>query len=478
MKKFDTRVQYLKYSVLREVAREAWNNTLSIGVLDIPKRLIPGNTPTMRCCVYKERAILGERIKIAMGGHRSDRNVMEVIDIACDECPISGFQVNDTCRGCLAHACEDACHQNAITFDVRQRRAFIDPSSCVNCGACAKECPYGAITRKTRPCENACKVKAISASGENQAAHIDFERCTDCGACMHQCPFGAIADKSYLLNVIDILKRKHEGAGYKTYAIVAPSISTQFSYARGEQVIAGLKRLGFDAVVEAALGADMVAVAEAQELAQKGTLVSSCCPAFVEYIQQHFPHLTGYISETPSPMAMTGRYIKEQDPTAKTVFIGPCTAKKAEGRRPDVLPFVDSVMTFEELRALFDAREVDITTLEDVPLQDASPWGRRLGKTGGLAGAVKAAWRELNLGEEEPKCASCDGLEQCRIMLLKLGKGVHNVDFIEGMACVGGCIAGAGCQSRAKTGAALLDEHAAASSKTSVTADLPPIPKH
>ncbi|MBQ4324485.1 MAG: ferredoxin, partial [Clostridia bacterium] len=297
-------------------------------------------------------------------------------------------------------------------------------------------------------------------------------------ACMHQCPFGAITDKSYLLNVIDILKRKHEGAGYKTYAIVAPSISTQFSYARGEQVIAGLKRLGFDAVVEAALGADMVAVAEAQELAQKGTLVSSCCPAFVEYIQQHFPHLTGYISETPSPMAMTGRYIKEQDPTARTVFIGPCTAKKAEGRRPDVLPFVDSVMTFEELRALFDAREVDITTLEDVPLQDASPWGRRLGKTGGLAGAVKAAWRELNLGEEEPKCASCDGLEQCRIMLLKLGKGVHNVDFIEGMACVGGCIAGAGCQSRAKTGAALLDEHAAASSKTSVTADLPPIPKH
>ncbi|MBQ4325263.1 MAG: 4Fe-4S dicluster domain-containing protein, partial [Clostridia bacterium] len=254
MKKFDTRVQYLKYSVLREVAREAWNNTLSIGVLDIPKRLIPGNTPTMRCCVYKERAILGERIKIAMGGHRSDRNVMEVIDIACDECPISGFQVNDTCRGCLAHACEDACHQNAITFDVRQRRAFIDPSSCVNCGACAKECPYGAITRKTRPCENACKVKAISAAGENQAAHIDFERCTDCGACMHQCPFGAIADKSYLLNVIDILKRKHEGAGYKTYAIVAPSISTQFSYATTEQVIAGLRALGFDVVVEAALG--------------------------------------------------------------------------------------------------------------------------------------------------------------------------------------------------------------------------------
>ena len=114
----------------------------------------------MRCCVYKERAILGERVKIAMGGDRDNPNVIEVIDIACDECPLSGYEVTNTCRGCLAHRCEDVCRFGAITFD-QQHVAHIDKSKCANCGACSKVCPYTAIVNRTRPCENACKVKAI-----------------------------------------------------------------------------------------------------------------------------------------------------------------------------------------------------------------------------------------------------------------------------------------------------------------------------
>ena len=85
IRKFDTKVQHLKYKVLREVARLAWNDELLEHALDIPKTIAPGKVPTHRCCVYKERAILGERVKLAMGGDKTNPNVIEIIDIACDE---------------------------------------------------------------------------------------------------------------------------------------------------------------------------------------------------------------------------------------------------------------------------------------------------------------------------------------------------------------------------------------------------------
>ena len=203
--KFDTKVQYLKYKVLREVARHAWDDTLLDNLLEIPKTIVPGNTPTMRCCVYKERAILGERVKIAMGGDKSNPNVIEVIETACDECPMGGYEVTNACRGCLAHRCMDACRFGAITFD-QNHVAHIDKTKCKECGACSRVCPYTAIISRKRPCENACKIKAIKMN-ENKAAAIDNEKCIACGACVYQCPFGAITDKSYILDVVDIIKK-------------------------------------------------------------------------------------------------------------------------------------------------------------------------------------------------------------------------------------------------------------------------------
>ena len=150
VRKFDTKVQHLKYKVLREVARLAWDGRLMEGAFDIPKTIVPGKVPTMRCCVYKERAILAERVKLAMGGDRQDPRVIQVIDIACDECPMGGYEVSSACRGCLAHRCEDACRRGAITFDEHQK-AHIDKTKCVECGACAKVCPYSAITNQKRP---------------------------------------------------------------------------------------------------------------------------------------------------------------------------------------------------------------------------------------------------------------------------------------------------------------------------------------
>ena len=457
MRKFDTKVQHLKYKVLREVARQAWNDTLLENVLDIPRIIVPGKEPTMRCCVYKERAILAERVKLAMGGSKENPNVIEVIDIACDECPAAGYSVTDSCRGCLAHRCEDVCRRGAISFD-HHHVAHIDKTKCVECGQCAKVCPYSAIVNRKRPCQIACKVKAITINEDNAAA-IDNEKCISCGACVYQCPFGAIMDKSYILNVVDLLKKSAQGRNYKLYAVVAPSISSQFTYAKLGQVVTGLKELGFHTVIEAALGADMVAKAESAELAEKGFLTSSCCPAFVQYVKSAFPALEGCISHNLSPMATIAKYIKETTENAKIIFIGPCTAKKAEVQKDTVKPYVDAVLTFEELQALFDSRDVDLTTLEEGVLDNASYYGRIFARSGGLSDAVAEGLKEQNLTEFELNACACDGIEECRTALLKKSREKLDANFIEGMACVGGCIGGAGCLTHGEKNKAQVDKY-------------------
>ena len=293
---------------------------------------------------------------------------------------------------------------------------------------------------------------------EHKAATINNYKCTACGACVYQCPFGAIMDKSYMVNVIDIIKKSEENKKYKVYAVVAPSISSQFTYAKLGQVISGLKELGFFTVVEAALGADMVAMAESKELAEKGFLTSSCCPAFVSYVKSAFPQLAEHISHNLSPMAALAKYIKETDEGAKVVFIGPCTAKKAEAQLESVKPYVDSVLTFEELQALFDSKDIDITTLEEDVLDNASYFGRIFARSGGLSDAVAQAMKEQNI-EFDLKPAVCDGIEACKLALLKKSKNVLDANFIEGMACIGGCIGGAGCLTHGEKNKSEVDKY-------------------
>lgn len=465
MRKFDTKVQHLKYKVLREVARQAWADTLLDNLLDIPKIIVPGNTPTMRCCVYKERAILGERVKLAMGGDKTNPNVIEVIEIACDECPVGGYEVTNACRGCLAHRCEDVCKRGAISFD-ENHVAHIDKTKCVECGACAKVCPYTAIVGRKRPCQNACKVKAISMN-ENKAAAIDNNKCISCGACVYQCPFGAIMDKSYILDAIELLKNR-DGKN-KVYAVVAPSISSQFTYAKLGQVITGMKKLGFHTVVEAALGADMVAQAESKELAEKGFLTSSCCPAFVAYIKKNFPALVPFVSHNLSPMGAISKYIKETEENAKIIFIGPCTAKKAEVQLDSVKPYVDVVLTFEELQALFDSRDLDITTLEEDVLDNASYYGRIFARSGGLSDAVAEGLKEQGLEDFKLNACACDGIEACRVALLKKSKNLLDANFIEGMACIGGCIGGAGCLTHGEKSKTEIDKYGMLAHEKTIT---------
>lgn len=478
MRLFDTKVQILKYKVLKSVATHAFEGRLQDCYRDIPLEIVPnGQAATMRCCIYKERAILQERVRLAMGGDKSNPNVIEVLDIACDECPVSSYTVSDDCRGCIAHRCESVCPAHAISIGPNQK-AVIDTDACLKCGKCASVCPYNAIYTRTRPCENACKVGAIhmDTSREKQAA-INNDKCIACGACVYQCPFGAIMDKSFILDAIQILKDSENNQKYRTYAIIAPSISSQFQYAKLGQVIAGIKALGFHSVVEAALGADMVAYKEAAELREKGFLTSSCCPAFVDYVEKNFPKLIPDISQNLSPMAEIARFIKEGDPTCKIIFIGPCTAKKMEVQKERVKKYIDCAITFEELQALIDSRDIDLPALAEDVLDNASYYGRIFARSGGLADAVRQALKEQDLsGKASPEeqefvynPISCDGIEACRIALLKASKKVLAENFIEGMACVGGCIGGAGCLTHGPKDKTEVDKYGKLAMEKSIT---------
>ncbi len=438
MRTFETDVQLLKYRVLKAVAKRAYEGTLMESYYEIPKLISPGPKPTMRCCVYKERAIVQERVRLAMGGDRRNPNIIEVIEIACDECPVERYMVSESCRGCISQRCIKTCPRQAISK--KNGKAHIDFDLCIECGRCAKVCPYGAITEHVRPCERSCKVGAIHMN-EEKKAEINPEKCISCGACSYACPFGAIMDKSFMVDAINIIRNKKEN--YKTVAIVAPAIAAQFDGVTLGQVATAIRQLGFDYVIEAAIGADMVADKEAEELVEKGFLTSSCCPAFVDYIKKHVPELADKISHNLSPMAELGKFVKlGGESPVKCIFIGPCTAKKAEMRLPNVDLWIDSVLTFEELQAMIDAREIEMENLEETSMNDASYFGRIFGRSGGLTEAVLEVIKEKGL-DFEVKAEACDGIEACKAALLKAKFGKLDKNFIEGMACVGGCVGGA-----------------------------------
>ncbi len=440
MKKFDTYVQQLKYEVLEEVIRKAYNDDLVNCYKDIPKKISPGPKPIARCCIYKERAVLEERISLALGGNKDNPNSVEVIDIACDECPVDGPFVTPACRGCIVHRCVEVCPKNAIT--IVDHKATIDKDKCIECGMCTKVCPYSAIIMQKRPCINACKVNAISID-ENKKAVIDNEKCISCGACVYQCPFGAISDKSFVLDAVDILRKSDDNKNYKVYAVIAPSIAGQFDNANPYQVVTAIMKLGFHQVVEAALGADITLHHEAKEFKEKGLLTTSCCPSFVMYIEKHFPELVKYISSSVSPMVETAMLIKRNDPTGKVIFIGPCTSKKMEYRLEKTQGAIDCVISFEELQAFFDAKEIKLEEMEETVLDNASFYGRIFAKSGGIKqGLAKVA---EDIGVTDLKAVAMSGIEECKINLLKLKMGKSLDNFFEGMACDGGCLNGALC---------------------------------
>ncbi|WP_432662746.1 4Fe-4S dicluster domain-containing protein [Wukongibacter baidiensis] len=442
MRRFENDVQVIKYEVLKEVAKQAMEGKLEEEYDTIPEKISPGPKPRTRCCVYKERAIIEERVKIARGGDSENKNNIEIISIACDECSINRYTVTEACRGCLAKWCHEACPVSAIYYV--GHRAYIDTKKCIECGKCKNVCPYNAISDVMRPCRRACDAKALYIDKDKKAV-IDNEKCVQCGACVYKCPFGAIMDKSYIVDVVEQLKISKQNET-KVYAVVAPAISSQFTHVKIGQLIRGIKLLGFHDVIEAALGADIIAYHEtvefAKEIDDKQLITSSCCPAFVRHIKNNYPELEDNISSAVSPMIAVSKLIKRMDEDAKVVFIGPCTAKKMEINEEDIQGWTDYVITFEELTSMLDAAEINLEECIEDPLDNASFYGRIFARTGGLTEAIKHVIEEEKL-DTEFKAISCDGLAECDKALKMARVNRLKENFIEGMACKGGCIGGA-----------------------------------
>ena len=461
--KFDTKIQELKYQVLKELIRRRYEGDMSDIYTEIPKKIVPGPKATMRCCIYKERAILQERIKLGLGGDKSNPNVIEVIDEACDECPVGGIYVTPACRGCLNHMCMQSCPKGAIT--IVNNRPVIDKEKCIECGKCVQSCPYNAIIHQQRPCVQSCKVKAITMN-EEKKARIDMNKCIMCGACVYQCPFGAVVDKSFVMDAIKILKESENGEKYHVYAVIAPSIVSQFKYAKIEQVVTGIRRLGFHQVVEAALGADITLYHEAQEWKEKGILTTSCCPSFVMFVEKNFPELAKYVSHSVSPMVEAAMLIKRTDPAGKVIFIGPCSSKKAEFRLPKTKGAIDCVLSFEELQAFLDARDIDVAALEETALDNASFYGRIFAKSGGITQGIADVAKEM--GVEGVKPLAMNGIDECRAALMKLKFNRATENFFEGMACDGGCLNGALCLNHGPKNIVDVDKYGASAKEKTI----------
>jgi len=436
----DATILRIKHEVLYEVAKLAWEGKLDEEKDDIPYKMIPGPQAQFRCCIYKEREIIKQRVRLAEGkcpSGKDDINIIQVINAACEECPLASYIVTNNCRKCMGKACQNSCHFGAISME--RDHAYIDPAKCKECGKCAQACPYNAIAHLERPCKKVCPVDAITYD-EHGICKIDETKCIRCGACIHSCPFGAIGSRTHITQVIAAIR-----AGKRVVAMVAPATEGQF----GEKITmaswkTALKKTGFADMVEVGLGGDLTAAAEAAEWAEAyregKKMTTSCCPAFVNMIERQFPMLKDNMSTTVSPMCGVSRMLKEQDPETVTVFIGPCIAKKSEVIDHQIEGNADYAMTFGEIRALMRAKNVELEPEENT-YQESSVFGKRFGNSGGVTAAVLQCLKETD-EDIKPNVMKCNGAADCKKALLLMKVGKLPADFVEGMVCVGGCVGG------------------------------------
>ena len=435
-----TSIQNLKKDVLYLVAKASFEGTLEEERDHIPEKMIEGPEPTFRCCIYKEREIVRQRIRLAEGkapGAEDDGNIVQVIKSACADCPISSYVVTNNCQNCLGKACINACKFGAI--EPGHYRSHIDASKCKECGQCAKACPYNAIAHLKRPCKFSCPVDAITYD-EHGISIIDKNKCIRCGKCIHSCPFGAIASKTFIVPVINALRE-----GKHIYAMAAPATEGQFGAdITMESWRKAMKELGFVDFYDVGLGGDMTAAYEAEEWAEAykegQKKVTSCCPAFVNMVRLHYPQLADNISTTVSPMCAISRMIKAQDPEAITVFIGPCLAKKSEVVDQQIEGNADYVLTYSEIRAIMKAKDVELEACPN-DNQTASTFGKRFANSGGVTAAVLESLKESDNCIDAKVCRA-NGSQECKKALLLMKVGRLPEDFIEGMACDGGCVGG------------------------------------
>ena len=454
----------IRKNVFTEVARMAYAGGDYTNAEDLPYKIVPGDQPLHRESIFLERAIAGERVRLAMGlGIRpiQTRSLMtesmdaaavaeqyyepplvNIIPYACHACPENQYKVTVGCQNCLAASCQQVCPKGAISFV--NGRSFIDKDKCIKCGKCAKACPYHAIIHLERPCQASCGMDAIGAD-EHGRAVINQDKCVACGQCLVACPFGAIVDKGQIFQVIQSILK-----GDKVIAIVAPAFIGQFSgMVSPGKLVTAMKMLGFNSVVEVAIGADMCTIEEAKDFlekvpAEQDYMATSCCPAWHSMIEKLYPGEMNKISMTLTPMVFTARLMKKEHPGCKVVFVGPCATKKLEAIRETIRSDVDFVLTFEELMGMFEAKEIDFASIpESEGLTEGTAAGRGFAVAGGVAQAVADLVKKEH-PDMEVKTARAEGLRDCRKLMTMAKAGKYKGYLLEGMACPGGCVAGAG----------------------------------
>ena len=466
MRGIDTQVRVTRRRIFKEVANLAYHSeNLKDDIEALPYKIVDYDKPTPRENIYRERAIIRERIRLAMGLSLRPENVpvhltqgleesnisekyyepplMQVIPSACNACPVNRYEVTNKCMGCVAHPCYEVCPKDAISMI--NGKSFIDQEKCIKCGKCKAVCPYDAITHQVRPCAAVCGVNAIKSDHMDRAV-IEEDTCVSCGQCMVSCPFGAIADKSQIFQLIRALQ-----SGRKIIAQVAPAFVGQFGPGVTPAMLkAALKELGFSDVYETAIGADMGCMAEAEHYVHEVAtgklpfLLTSCCPSWSVMAKKFFPETIENISNALTPMVATARKIKQDHPDASVVFIGPCASKKLEASRRTVRSDVDFVITFEELTGMFEAKEIILSQIKPTEeMEDATGAGRGYGVAGGVASAIEQCIREY-YPDVEVHVEHAESLSECKKILMMAKAGKKNGCLIEGMACPGGCVAGAG----------------------------------
>lgn len=407
-KLLDKDISVLKYRIL------------SVLGLDIDKKI---NKPLKK---YLEEAL--ERNSI-------NDSFLDVLDIACASCEASKYTVTSSCMGCTSRPCEKNCPRGAIS--IINGKSSIDCNKCIKCGMCEKVCPYHAIIYKPRPCEDACPVNAIYRDDNLNVQKIKKDKCISCGKCMVACPFGAILEKSEIIDVLKLLKDKNK----KVVALLAPSVLGQFPV-ETEKIASSLKILGFYKVEEVAYGADLTTENEAKEFLEKMEekdcfMTSSCCSAYVELARRHVPEILGAVSKTPSPMKFISKTVKEENPDLITVFIGPCLAKKLEALGDKN---TDYVLTFEEIDAFFSSMNIDLKNMPSYEFTRLiTRGGRGYATSCGVTSAIlKDMGKDIKFDNK-----FINGLDKKSINLLKMYVlGKIKCNFLEVMACNGGCVGG------------------------------------
>ena len=366
-----------------------------------------------------------------------------------------------------------------------------DFNKCILCRRCVAACKnvqkIGAID-----CINRGFESCISTVGDHSLNDVN---CTFCGQCIEACPTGALHEKETINDVWVKLKDPDTTVIVQTAPAVRVALGEEFGMPIGTNVVGkmvtALKRLGFDRVFDTNTGADLTIMEEANEFIERFTkndnlpMITSCSPGWVKYIEMNYPELLPHLSSCKSPHEMFGAILKTYyanreglDPEKiYVVSVMPCIAKKFERQRPEMMEDnlydVDNVITTRELARMIKQANIEFEKLEDSnfdsPMGEASGAGAIFGTTGGVMEAALRTAQDTLTGKDLPKIdfeqvrggegikratiniagkdinvVAASGLANARTILEEIKSGKANYQFVEIMACPGGCIMGGG----------------------------------